>query len=208
MRAEQATVGARGVDSYPFSLSGTAEQARALKSSGIDYLVGYLGVIDPTRLGHVLDAGLAFMPVTLAARYDGAAAIAACKALGLTAGCTVWLDLEGMAAFKTPPNELIAKINTWADVVAAAGYQPGLYVGSPQPLTGDELYRLHVVRYWKAPSRVLDRNGRAWDGPACGWCMYQLWPQHTWRDSGVFVDVDFVQQDYRERVPSWVVASE
>lgn len=204
MITEPASVGARGVDSYPFSLGGTSDQALALARCGIDFFVGYLGVISKTRLQYILDAGLAFMPVTIAAQYDGKVSAKACQELGLSPGCTVWLDLEGTPSYNTPPDVLIARINAWADAVAAAGYQPGLYVGSPQPLTGEELYKLRVVRYWKAPSRVFDRNGKAWDGPACGWCMYQCWPQLHWRDTGVFVDVDFVQEDFRGRVPSWV----
>jgi hypothetical protein len=206
MKTEKATVGARGIDSLPYSQKGTSAQARALRASGIDFVVLYLGVVTPHILDDVLDAGLAFMPVTLAGRYDGSATVNACKALGLPAGCTVWLDLEGMPSFQTSPQDLMAKIDAWAAAVIAANYQPGLYVGAPQPLTGDELYRLKVVRYWKAPSRVIDRNGTAWDGPACGFCMYQCWPQGTWRDTGVLVDVDFIQQDFHGRLPSWVVA--
>jgi hypothetical protein len=204
VKTAQATVGARGVDSLPYSSGGTLGDAKNLRDCGAEFFVGYLGVIDTLRLGFLLDAGLAFMPVTRAGTYDGAGAADACVALGLTPGCTVWLDLEGQAAFATPPQDLMAKIDAWADAVGGAGFQPGLYVGSPQPLTGDELFRLKVVRYWKAPSRIFDRNGRVWDGPSCGFCMYQLWPSLTWRSSGVLVDVDFVQQDHLGRLPSWV----
>jgi len=206
VKTQLATVGARGVDSLPFSQGGTADEAAKLKDSGVDFFVGYLGTINPSRLGYLLDAGLAFMPVTRAASYDTASAVKACRDLGLTPGCTVWIDLEGKAAFQSPPHELADKIDQWALAMIAAGYQPGLYVGSPQPFTGDELFRLKVVRYWKAPSRVVDRNGQPWDGPQCGFCMYQLWPQSTWRGSGVFVDIDFIQQDHLGRLPSWVVA--
>lgn len=208
MRTALAEVGARGVDSYPYSLGGTADQARKLAASGVDFVVLYLGVANAARVKHVLDAGMAFMPVTLAARYDGAAAVAQCKALGLPAGCTVWLDLEGKSSYETPAPALIAKINAWADAVKAAGYQPGLYIGSPQPLTAGELYALRVVRYWKAPSRVVDRFGTSSDGPQCGFCMWQMWPQKHWRNSGVFVDVNMIGQDFKERLPAWVVADE
>ena len=105
-----------------------------------------------------------------------------------------------------PTHELVDRLNAWASAVADAGFQPGLYVGSPQPLTGDELYRLNVVRYWKAPSRIFDRNGLVWDGPASGFCMYQLNPTVSWKQSDVDVDVDFVQQDFLGRVPRWVIA--
>lgn len=203
MITKPATVGARGVDSLPFSQGGTADQAKALKASGVEFFVGYLGAMTSARLKSVLDAGLAFMAVTFAAAFDGPNTVKQCKALGLPPGCTVWLDVEGKNVWAMNPQELISEINAWADAVIAGGYQPGLYIGSPQPLTGDEIYALRVVRYWKAPSRIIDRNGKVWDGPGCGFCAYQLWPSRTW--AGVWVDVNFIQQDFRGRVPSWVV---
>lgn len=210
MRAVPAQVGARGVDSLPFSQAGTRQQAIALADNGIDFFVGYLGAMSPERLAHVLLAGLGFMPVTFAGEYfDGAAdELAQLQALGIPPGCTVWLDLEGDKSFKWPAADLIRLINEWATKLAAAGYQPGLYIGSPQPLTGDELSALKVVRYWKAPSRIGDRTGKIWDGPSgIGHCMFQMWPQMMWRSTGVFVDVNIIGQDYRGRVPSWVVPS-
>lgn len=206
MKTSTAFVGARGVDSLPFSQGGTLAQARALKASGIDFVVGYLGAMTPERLKSVLDAGLAFMPVTFAGEYfDGAAdELTQLKALSLPTGCTVWLDLEGQKAFDTPALELIAKINAWADAVKAGGYQPGLYVGSPQPLTSEELWALHVTRYWNALSREADRNGKLAE-PKCGWSMWQANPSVMWRDTGVFVDVDFIGADFLGRLPTWVV---
>jgi hypothetical protein len=174
-----------------------------MREAGVDFFVGYLGVLNAERLGHLMCAGIAFMPVTLASQYNGTASVNEAQALGLPAGTTVWLDLEGLAAFKAQPQELAAKINAWAATVQAAGYEPGLYVGSPQPFTSQELYALGVVRYWRAPSRVMDRNGKLAD-PSCGWCMSQLWPSVTW--AGVWSDINFVQQDYRGRLPTWAVA--
>ncbi len=203
MKAESAFVGARGVDSYPYSSGGSALQAMALKDSGIDFFVGYLGTVNSARLKYILDAGMAFMPVTLAAAYDGKQAADQCKALSLPPGMTVWLDLEGAIAFKTPPEELIAKINGWADAVKAAGYVPGIYVGSPQPLSSEELWNLHVVRYWNALSREQDRRG-ALAEPKCGWCMWQMNPSVTWKSTGVFVDVNIIGADFLGRMPTWV----
>ena len=211
MIVEKAFVGARGVDSVPFSVGGTAAQAKRLRETGVDFLVGYLGTINKHRLDHVLDAGLAFMPVTYAGEYfDGPAdELAHLKALAIPVGTTVWLDLEGEKSFNWPAQDLINKINAWARALQTAGYVAGLYVGSPQPLTGDELARLAVTRYWKAPSRVLDRNGKAWDGPSgIGFCAWQMWPQRNWPNdtdpNRVFVDVNMVGEDFRERVPTWV----
>lgn len=209
MKTERAFVGARGVDSLPYSNSGTAEQAKRLAAHGVDFFVGYLGSMNPGRLEFILDAGLAFMPVTFAGEYfdGGADEVARLQALDLPSGSTVWLDLEGDKSFNYDPIKLQRLINAWAKTISDAGYMPGLYVGAPQPLTGSELSRLAVVRYWKAPSLVLDRNGNDWsEPPGIGWCMHQMWPQGNFRDSGVFVDVNIIGEDRRGRVPSWVVA--
>jgi len=206
MKTEKAFVGARGIDSLAFSQGATHSSACALKNSGIDFVFGYLGVMNKERLAHVLDAGMAFMPVTTASAYDGALAATRLKALDLPAGVTVWLDLEGKAAFDTPAPDLILKINKWADMVKLAGFDPGLYVGSPQPLTSEELYLLRVDRYWNAMSRESDRRG-ALAEPKCGWCCWQVGPSVMWKDTGVFVDVNIIGQDFFGRFPSWVVDS-
>lgn len=214
MIVERAFVGARGIDSVQFSNSGTMVQAAVIRASGVEFVVGYLGSVTPARLAIVLTAGLAFMPVTYAGEFfdGGADEVAQLQALGLPAGCTVWLDLEGDKSAHWPADDLIAKINAWANAIKAAGYEPGLYVGSPQPLTGEELGKLQVQRYWKAPSRVQDRFGAFHDTPSLGpskpigFCMWQMWPQGVWHSSGVNVDVNIIGQDYRGRVPAWVRA--
>jgi len=231
MKVVSAFPGARVVDSLPFSQGGTAEQARKLVSSGVEGFVGYLGAMNPARLSYVLDAGLAFMPVTFAGEYkDGAAdEIAQLTALGIPRGVTVWLDLEGIEAWNTPPNELIRLINSWAFDIKSSGWMPGLYVGAPQPLTGKQLYSLGVVRYWLGIGRAVakltpDQAAKlaALTGssqldayPDCGWCMRQDWHGNPvpgrpggqlWKDTGVFVDVNQVQADHQGRLPAWVVA--
>jgi len=206
VKTERAHVGARVVDSLPFSNGGTAEQAKALKCAGVDCLVGYLGAMSSARLQHLLDAGLAYMPVTFAGGYNDGAAdeIAQLKSLGIPPGATVWLDLEGKAAHATPAAEIIAKINAWASAISAAGYEPGLYVGVPQPLTSEELWQLKVVRYWRGQGSVRDRNNALAEPTGCGWTMTQMWPSVFC--GGVWVDHNIVGQDYRRRVPAWVVA--
>src|SRR5262245_54219990 len=101
MRVVNAFVGARGIDSLAFSQYGTASQARALKASGIDFVVGYLGAVSSERLQAILAAGLAFMPVTFAGEYNDGAAdeIVQLRALGIPKGATVWLDFEGRPAW-------------------------------------------------------------------------------------------------------------
>lgn len=189
------TVGARVVDSLPFSQAGTPAQALALRAGGVDVLVGYLGAMNVSRLGFLTDAGVGFMPVTFAGHYDGAVAVAQCKALGLPAGTTVWLDYEND---DQPTTDLIPKLSAWAHVVLAAGFTSGLYVGSPEKLTSGELFALPFVRYWHGQGSVRDRFN-ALAEPKCGWCVVQAYPQHV--RAGVLVDDDMVQQDYFGRVP-------
>jgi hypothetical protein len=167
--------------------------------------------MNAARLKYILDAGLAFMPVTFAGEYsDGAAdEIGQLKALGIPAGTTCWLDLEGLAAWKSDPAVLMGKLRDWANAIAASGWQPGLYVGAPQPLTGKELYSLPFVRYWLGIGRCVDRTGD--DAyPACGWCMRQDWHNsgtgYFWKNTGVFVDTNAIQADHKGRLPNWVVA--
>jgi hypothetical protein len=179
-------------------------QAQGLRDSGYDFFVGYLGAMNPARLAMVLAAGMAFMPVTFGGEYEDGAddEVAQLKSLGIPAGVSVWLDLEGMKAFKDDPIRLIAKINAWADKIAAGGWMPCLYVGAPQPLTSAELHSLHVVRYWKGQGRCVDRTGHLAE-PTNGWCMTQMWPSIT--VEGVLIDANMIGQDYRTRAPAWVV---
>jgi hypothetical protein len=198
MIVRPARVGARGTD----SVQEVAEPA-ALKAAGVDFCVRYLHSATSAEVANIVAAGLAFMPVTFAGAYDGTDAAAQCKALGLPAGCTAFLDLEGQKAWAMDPAELMAKINAWADAVAAGGFMPGLYCGVPQPLTSAELYSVRVVRYWRGQGRITDRTG-ALAEPNCGWCMTQTYPSAFW--AGVWADADFVGQDYSGRVPAWAVA--
>lgn len=213
MVSETAYVGARGVDSLQFSQGGTQAQAEALKRTGIDFFVGYLGAMTPSRLALVLGAGLAFMPVTFATEYkDGAAdEIAQLKALGVPAGVSVWLDLEGLDAWNMPAHQLMALIEAWARDITAAGWMACLYVGAPQPLTGQQLYALKgIVRYWLGIGRCISLNGL--DAyPDCGWTMRQDWHNQgshglNWRGTGIYVDTNSIQCDHKGRLPKWVVA--
>lgn len=211
MRVEDVFVGARLVDSLPFSKGGTARQAKRLKETGVEGLIGYLGSMNPTRLAYVLDAGLGFIPVTFAGEYfDGAQdELAQLRALGIPPGATVVHDLEGDKSYNWPVADLIAKLSSSCKAMQNAGYIVMLYVGSPQPLTGPELARLPHTRYWCAPSRVVDRNGIAWDEPpGLGFCLRQMWPSIWWPHANdpdrVWVDANIVGEDRRGRVPTWV----
>ncbi len=199
MRAIDAPVGARVVDSLPFSQAGTVAQAKALRAAGVEGIALYLGVASKAQALAAGAAGLFAFGVTLGGHYDGALAVAQAKALGLVAGVTLFLDVEGKEAYDTQSAELVGKIDAWALAVQAGGYVPGLYLGSPQPLTSDELTRLAVVRYWKGQGRTVDRTG-ALAEPRPGWCMWQMFPSITL--GGVLVDANIVGQDFKGRVPT------
>jgi hypothetical protein len=197
-QAEDAFIGARGTDSVTLL---TPTTAAALKSLGFDFSVQYLGTVGTNTVQAILNAGLAFMPVTYADRFDGPGAAEQCARLGLPAGVTVWLDLEGIGPGLAPA-AVIAQINAWAKGIDDRGYMPGLYVGAGCKLTSAEIYALNVVRYWRGQSRLVDRNNDLVE-PGCGWCCTQLYP-HVGR-GGVDVDVDVIGCDFRNRLPVWSV---
>ncbi len=192
-------VGARLTDSVQIV---DASHAFAIKSIGVDGVLQYLGTVTASIVGGIIAAGLGFMPVTYADKFDGPSTVAQCKAIGYLPGGTVWLDVEGVATMN--PHALKSLINAWAIVVQAAGYVAGLYVGAGCPLTSLELYQLKVTRYWHSLSRILDRNGQIAE-PGCGWCMYQLGPSRDW--AGVWVDVNFAREDFRSRSATWMTQS-
>lgn len=206
MRVEKASVGARGFDSVEYSMVATPSLATRMAASGLEFFVGYLGTVTPQNLQATLSAGMAFMPVGYAGAFNGTLALAQVKALGIPPGCTVWCDLEGDKWFDTPSPELMAKIDdAWAAPLVAAGYECGIYVGSPQPLSGPELYALrHITRYWNALSREVDHEGHLAE-PQCGWTMWQMGPSVRWRSTGVLIDIDVIGQDFKGRLPSWAV---
>ena len=203
MRTEQAFVGAVVADSLPFSTGGSERQASGMQAEGVDCFVGYLGAMNQKRLAMILGAGMAFMPVTFGGEYEDGPLdeIAQLKALGIPPGASVWLDMEGLKAFKTNPAKLIGMIDAWAAAILAAGWMPCLYVGVPQPLTSDELWKLKVQRYWKGQGSVRDRNNALAEPSGCGWCMTQMFPSVT--RGSVLIDANMVGQDFRKRTPAW-----
>lgn len=210
MRVDLARVGAVVLDSLPFSQAGTADIAQDWKCAGVSAFCGYLGAMNAQRLDYILNAGLGFMPVSFAGEYEDGAQdeIAQIKALDLPQGVSVWLDLEGMKAFRSDPITLGAKVNAWARDIRAAGYMPCLYVGVPQPFTSAELYDLGVVRYWHGQGSVRDRHGNLAEPfrsfQACrGWNMIQAAPSQML--GGCLVDYNMVYGDYRKDVPHWIV---
>jgi hypothetical protein len=196
-------VGMRGTDSV--SLIDTQAKATSFKTAPrpVDFVMQYLGSASKAGVATILAAGLGFMPITYADRFNGTQAVAECQALALPKGITVWLDVEGINPLHTTPQQLIKLINDWAATVQAAGYIAGLYVGSGCLLTSLELYDLKITRYWHSMSRVVDRNGQLAE-PACGWCMHQCYSTQTLQ--GIEVDYNFVCKDNNGRLPTMAIA--
>jgi hypothetical protein len=189
-------------------MGGTAAGAKSLFTAGVVAVALYIGAADAERVKACLDAGLGVFAVTFgstAARQNPAQAIATAKAWGLPPGTSIFLDVEGNAAYNTPAGTLIGEINAWGDAVAAAGYLPGAYFAPPQPLTSEELYHLRVVRYWKGGGSIRDRNGALAEPAGCGWCMTQMWPSQM--AAGYLVDWNMVGEDFRGRLPNAAFAA-
>ncbi len=202
MLAQVAYVGARGFDCLAHVTPAVAVE---MKGRGFDYCVRYLGSVTPEELKGILAAGLAFMPVTFGGSFSGPDAAAYCKGLGLPAGVTVWLDVEGWKS-AADVAELTSKINAWAAAIKAAGYDAGIYVGAGSLLDSHELYALPVDRYWHSLSRVVDRFNNLAE-PECGWCQYQLVDTEPMAADGkpypIPIDINVIQKDYRLRLPTW-----
>ena len=206
MKAVVSTVGQVLCDSLPFSQSGTRAQALAMRAAGADGFAGYLGVINKERVQFIVDAGIGYLPVTLAGEYNDGAAdeVASLRNLGIPAGVTVFLDLEGLSAFRTDPVVLADKINAWADNIAHAGYIPSLYVGVPQPFTSNELWKLRVQRYWKGQGSLRDRYNALTEPTGCGFCLTQMYPSHP--RGGVWTDSNMIGCDFKGRTPVWAAS--
>lgn len=167
-----ATAGLQGFDTDTIV---SAAVARRFKEQGFQFCIRYIarsegrGSSDLSRdeANAILDAGLGLMPVQHVARRGwtpnealgqayGTAAAANAMSVGFPTGVNVWLDLEGIAP-DVEASAVIDYCNAWFDMVGAAGYRPGIYVGANSILDEDALYwRLRTKHYWKSGSRVPD----------------------------------------------------
>lgn len=194
-QAVPAAVGARGLDTI--AAIGPAQASR-LKSAGYDFAVRYLGSVTDIEVKTLNEAGIAVMGVTYGGAFDGAAAVVnAREKAKLPPNTTLWLDLEGQEGHRTAA-DITHAVNSWADTVAAAGYNPGLYVGAGCVLDAAALAKLKPSRYWRSCSYVPK--------PSEGWCMLQLSPPNR-VVCGVQIDIDVIEADYRGRVPNWCVTA-
>jgi hypothetical protein len=157
-----------GTKGFDCNTTVTADAARRFYDAGYRFAIRYVRraqhhAYDMTvrELADLLRAGLGVMVVQhvappgwvptagLGRLYGETAALEANEA-GVSAGCTLWCDLEGVAK-GVPHADVIAFCNAWYGAARSGGYSPGLYVGDSCGLTATELYhRLKFRRYWSA----------------------------------------------------------
>lgn len=189
----------------------TTAVAAAFAKAGYEFAVRYIrrdqarpNDLSTSEIAALHSAGLAVMPVQHVESEDcwrptgekgrqyGANAVDACRRLNLPPGVSVWLDLEGVAT-DVDPEDVVRYCNAWFDVVDAAGFNPGLYVGWQAGLTPLQLHkRLRFSRYWAAYNLNLDQY------PAVrGVCMRQraAQPVNVPKGVGFQIDTNMVQQD-------------
>lgn len=203
MRVELATFPAMGFDTVS-AFDDT--QAAEFYRRGFRYHMGYLGSMTPERLAIGFRNGLAFIPVTFSrapdwpgatpsielGQEDGNTDVAHLRELGIPLAATVITDLEGAPS----RGNLAGWLDARSHVQSVALYDPGLYVGSGAGMSGQQLYlRPYIHNYMKSLSTVPE--------PVCGWNIIQLYKTVTIAD--VEVDVQVIQYDYKNRLPSWVV---
>jgi hypothetical protein len=80
------------------------------------------------------------------------------REVGYPSGATLWLDLEEVSGGALAAT-IVSYCNAWHDVVADAGYHPGIYVGYGAGLDAGQLYRaLKFDRYWSAYNLDEDKQ--------------------------------------------------
>lgn len=192
----------------------TAAVASAFFADGYRFCLRYIarGPQPPTDLSTseataILDSGLALMPVQHVAKSPwiptkalgtqyGTAAGDNAAAVGFPADVSVWCDLEGVNE-ATTAQAVIDYCNAWYDAVKAAGFLPGLYVGSGAILNDQQLHsKLKFQNYWRSQSNVPNVDKR-------GYQMIQLFPETTVH--GIGVDIDITQTDYQGDTAQWLV---
>lgn len=207
--------GARGFDC---NTKLTAAIAQSFARHGYDYAVRYVRRaafhtydLDIAEAAAILSTGLALMPVQHVESADswvptrskgaqyGETAATECEAIGISAGVTVWCDLEGVKP-GTPHDDVIAYANAWHAAVASRGFVPGLYIGWHCGLNAHELYSaLRFTHYWAAYNLNTDQY------PAVrGVQMQQSAAKHADKPPGVSfeIDVDRVMVDKLRGLPT------
>lgn len=156
---------------------------------------------------HILDAGLALMPVQhvrhagwhpngeLGTKYGNNAAVDADK-VGFPPGVNVWCDLEGVAG-GTKAQSVIDYCNSWYDAVAKYGYLPGLYVGVSSILNSEQLYEdLKFQHFWKSESMVPEVAVRS------DQMVQHYYPKKV---NGISIDKVVTYIDKKGGQPQWLI---
>ena len=124
--------------------------------------------------------------------------VKAAKTAGFPAGshaCNLALDLE--ATGSASASAIYTWATNWGETVRQAGYQPALYVGPGQPLSGQQLYDLPpFAHYWRSAANV----------PAVATRGYEIL-QTAFNQvfEGVYVDYNLVQADALGSLPVGVM---
>ncbi|MFY9719386.1 MAG: glycoside hydrolase domain-containing protein [Candidatus Cybelea sp.] len=165
------------------------------------------GDLTSTEATNILQAGLALMPIypypgagwqpdDASGLLGGKRAAAGAESLGFPKGVNLWMDLEGVAP-GWPAASTIDHCNNWFDVVEAAGYVPGIYVGEPVNLTGEQLFSsLKFDHYWRSLS------GATPDIPTRGYQMLQSAAEPI---AGISIDSNVAQRDSLGGNAQWLV---
>lgn len=215
--AKLATIGQIGFD---VNQTLTASQAAAFKVADYSFAMRYVrrdsrsqNDLSTDEIAVLHAAGIAvsivqhfgpaegWVPTEALGIAYGANAATACHEISIPAGVTVWLDLEGVAP-TVDAETVIRYANAWYSTVAAAGFEPGIYVGWGNGLTGEQLYkRLHFRRYMAAFNLNSDM------APIVrGVCVKQRAAQGGDRPSGITFpfDVDAVLGDALGGLPTFL----
>lgn len=205
-----ATPGAQGFDAS-VNLSPSAVAALSGQFAFCLRYVPFDGWIDGDltfdEAANILESGLALMPIYpypgdnwqpngASGVTHGRRAAANARALGFPDNVNLWMDLEGIAD-GWPVQSVIDHCNMWFDVVEAAGYVPGIYVGMPCGLTADQLFwALKFHHYWRSQSASTP------DIPSRGYQMIQSMPTTV---AGIEVDPDATRRDSLGGNAQWLV---
>lgn len=211
---KSAPSGALGFDSDTTLTRSVAQQ---FLEQGYTFCVRYLslgageqaGDLSPEEAQDILSAGLALMavqhvrdpgwsPTATLGQQDGTNTANNAQSVGLPDRVNVWCDLEGVGG-TTPAQNVIEYCNAWYTAVSAAGYVPGLYVGSNAILNGQQLYQdLLFEHYWQSCSEVPAI-------PVRGYQIIQtLVPQPV---NGIGIDQDTTQTDNEGGQAQWLVGT-
>jgi hypothetical protein len=165
------------------------------------------GDLTSTEATNILQAGLALMPIypypgegwepdAASGILCGRRAAAGAQALGFPKNVNLWMDLEGIAP-GWPSANTIDHCNNWFDAVDAAGYVPGIYVGEPVNLTGEQLFSsLKFDHYWRSLS------GATPEIPTRG---YQMLQSSAGPVAGISIDANVTQRDLLGGNAQWLV---